>query len=330
MIRAGFVDTRGRFAVEPVYEDAHPFSDGLAAVKREGTWGYVDGRGKIRIPLQYSSAAPFSDGLALVEDDAGQRFIDAAGRTVIDVSRIRWRRGGKDLPVVADGPFFDGLAAFRVILRGETPDVLTGFIDGQGRIVVEPTFTYAYAFHGGYAKVQVACGGGIGGRCEGIIRRDGGWAIPPTYEFLASVDGGLVNFTAPVGKRHLHGFLNERNEVVIPPRYEHSCLWFSEGLCQTMIGKRWAFVDRSGAEVLVLPPDTEFADQFSEGLAAVKTAAGAYYVRRDGTRAFEGVFKQADRFRRGLAAVQFHGSGAGYIDREGRIVYRQVEPCVPW
>ncbi len=41
--RAGFVDTRGRFAVEPAYEDAHPFSDGLAAVKREGTWGYVDG-----------------------------------------------------------------------------------------------------------------------------------------------------------------------------------------------------------------------------------------------------------------------------------------------
>jgi len=327
---AGLIDTRGRFAVKPIYEDARTFSEGLAAVMRDGKWGFVDSKGTVRVPCRNESAQSFSEGLALVEDETGQKFIDTSGRTVIDVARLRWRRKGQELPVIADGPFVDGLAAFRVIFHGEYPDTLVGFMDRQGTIVIEPAFTYSYAFQRGYAKVQVLCGGGTGGRCEGIIRKDGSWAIPPAYEFLAGVYDGLVAFTAPVGKRHLHGFLDEQNEVVVPPRYEHSCLWFREGLCQTKIGKHWAYVDRSGAEQIVLPPDTEYADEFSDGIAQVRTKAGDHYIRRDGSRAFEGTFKDASRFRRGLAYVQFLEGGEGYIDPQGRIVYRQAEPCKPW
>jgi hypothetical protein len=231
------------------------------------------------------------------------------------------------LPVRSYARFSEGLLQFSVVLHGEKPDVLVGFMDREGRIVIEPAFTYAYDFRGGYALVQVACNTATTGRCQGIIRRDGGWVVPPTHEFLAHFEGGLADFTAPVGKQHLHGFLDERNEVVIPPRYEHSCLWFREGLCQTMIAKRWAYVDRTGTERLVLPPDVTFADEFSEGLAKVQTAKGAHFIRRDGTWAFEGVFKTARRFRSGLAFVEFRDGGAGYVDRTGRVVYRQVEPC---
>jgi hypothetical protein len=113
-------------------------------------------------------------------------------------------------------------------------------------------------------------------------------------------------------------------------RYEHSCLSFHEGLCETKIGKRWAYVDRSGAEVLVLPDDTTYADEFSDGLAKVSTARGDRYIRRDGSPAFAGEFKKGDRFRRGLAYVHFQGGGEGYVDLEGRVVYRHAEPCDPW
>jgi WG repeat protein len=327
--RAGFIDTRGRLAVEPIYEDAHPFSEGLAAVKREGKWGYVDGVGRVRIPLRFERANAFSEGLALVGDEAGQRFIDASGRTVVDLARVRWRRGGIELPVQADGSFVDGLAAVRVVLRGETPDVLVGFADRQGRLVIEPAFTYAYGFHGGFASVQVACPGASGGRCQGIIRRDGSWVVPPRDGLVSHLEDGLAGFTERVGPQMLHGFLGERGQVVISPRYEHSCLWFREGLCQTKVGRRWAYVDRSGAEVLVLPPDTTYADQFSEGIAKVQAGPAVRYVLRDGRAAFEGTFKDGGRFRDGLASVQFLNGGSGYVDREGRVVYRQAEPCFP-
>ncbi len=324
--RAGFIDTRGRLAIAPIYEDAHLFSEGLAAVKREGKWGYVDGAGRVRIPLQYEQANAFSEGLALVTDAAGQRFIDASGRTVVDLARVRWRRGGNELPVQADGSFFDGRAAVRVILHGEKPDVLVGFVDREGRLAIEPAFTYAYGFHGGFASVNVACGAS-GGRCHGIIRRDGSWAVPPRDGLVSHFEDGLAAFTERVGTQLLHGFLDERGQVVISPRYEHSCLWFREGLCQTKIGRRWAYVDRSGAEVLVLPPDTTYADEFSEGIAKVQAGPATRYVLRDGRPAFEGTFKDGGRFRGGLASVQFLNGGSGYVDREGRVVYRQAEPC---
>lgn len=52
--------------IAPQYDDAASFSEGLAAVKKNGQWGYIDTDGKVVIPFQYDIAAPFSEGLALV------------------------------------------------------------------------------------------------------------------------------------------------------------------------------------------------------------------------------------------------------------------------
>jgi hypothetical protein len=38
---AGYINTTGRTLVQPVYESAQPFYDGLAAVKFKGKWGYL-------------------------------------------------------------------------------------------------------------------------------------------------------------------------------------------------------------------------------------------------------------------------------------------------
>ena len=52
--------------ITPQYEDADSFSEGLAAVKKDGKWGYIDETGKTVIPFEYDYAFPFSEGLAVV------------------------------------------------------------------------------------------------------------------------------------------------------------------------------------------------------------------------------------------------------------------------
>lgn len=52
--------------IEPQYEDADYFSEGLAAVKKNGKWGYIDETGKTVIPFEYDYAFPFSEDLAVV------------------------------------------------------------------------------------------------------------------------------------------------------------------------------------------------------------------------------------------------------------------------
>lgn len=83
--------------ISPQYEDAHSFSEDLAAVKKDGKWGYIDTDGKVVIPFQYDQAYAFSEGKAIVgtladTDDLGDEnehyyvyrynagFIDKTGR----------------------------------------------------------------------------------------------------------------------------------------------------------------------------------------------------------------------------------------------------------
>ena len=127
----GFVDRRGEVVLEPVWDHARHFGDGLAPVGfnekgRPTMWGYVDGTGKVAIEPRFFDAAPFSEGLAAVRIEAAPNefnlltggrwgYIDTTGKMVIE-----------PLPVPG-GPFRDGLAQ-----RGRA---FTCYIDRSGRTV---------------------------------------------------------------------------------------------------------------------------------------------------------------------------------------------------
>ena len=65
--KVGFMDKAGRQVIPPRYNDAQPFSEGLAAVKLGDKYGYIDRSGKMVIPPQFEDAGPFSEGLAPVQ-----------------------------------------------------------------------------------------------------------------------------------------------------------------------------------------------------------------------------------------------------------------------
>lgn len=52
--------------IQPQFDGANAFSDGLAQVKVGKKWGYIDKTGKFIIQPQYDEADDFHDGLALV------------------------------------------------------------------------------------------------------------------------------------------------------------------------------------------------------------------------------------------------------------------------
>lgn len=64
----GFVDKEGAWVIEPQYDDARSFSNGLAAVCMDEKWGFVNTKKKIAIDYQYSGAKDFnSNGVVFVE-----------------------------------------------------------------------------------------------------------------------------------------------------------------------------------------------------------------------------------------------------------------------
>ncbi len=71
----GFIDTNGEVMIDYQFEDALSFGQHLAAVKRDGLWGYVSLRGKVVIEPVFLEARSFSNGSAAVKTDAGWQFI---------------------------------------------------------------------------------------------------------------------------------------------------------------------------------------------------------------------------------------------------------------
>jgi predicted DNA-binding WGR domain protein len=91
----GFIDKTGKVVIQPQFDYAFGFSEGLVAVeiRTETTsmvrmWGYIDRTGKLVIKPQFSFAQGFRHGLAQVEiDDATSQerkfgYIDKTGKYV--------------------------------------------------------------------------------------------------------------------------------------------------------------------------------------------------------------------------------------------------------
>ena len=64
------------------YDEVYSFSDGVGAVKK-GKWGFVDDKGREIIEMQYDNVTPFVNGLAMVQMGATFGIIDKVGNKVV-------------------------------------------------------------------------------------------------------------------------------------------------------------------------------------------------------------------------------------------------------
>jgi hypothetical protein len=83
--KVGYLNVDGAWSIKPQFDEAHDFSEGLAAVNQGakghmgGKWGYVDKNGTVVIPVRYDYAGQFKKGRACVEEAELWKLIDAKG-----------------------------------------------------------------------------------------------------------------------------------------------------------------------------------------------------------------------------------------------------------
>ena len=80
--RWGFIDQKGREIVRPQYQDVLSYGESRAAVKKDGQWGFVDKRGKETVKPQYDNVWSYKDGRATVEKDGKRHALDLNGNEV--------------------------------------------------------------------------------------------------------------------------------------------------------------------------------------------------------------------------------------------------------
>lgn len=91
--------------VGDTYEDAKPFADGWAAVKKNGKWGFIDTAGEVRIAYQFDDALSFGQHLAAVQEGRYWGYISLEGKMVIPANFLEAKSfSGGSAPVrTADG-----------------------------------------------------------------------------------------------------------------------------------------------------------------------------------------------------------------------------------
>lgn len=88
--RYGYINKKGETVISDVYEDAEAFSEGLAAVKKDGKWGYINKKGEMVIKPEYDTVSEFLNGYAVVgnnskDDSKIYGVIDKNGKQMIGI-----------------------------------------------------------------------------------------------------------------------------------------------------------------------------------------------------------------------------------------------------
>jgi hypothetical protein len=124
VVRWGYLTKAFKFRIDPVFEDARDFHNGIAAVKKDGKWGFIFANGRWLIEPQFDDADDFDDAVGSGDfEDAEREREERAGRDLSTGGLYamvkldgRWgyvnrgANGGLVPQFKAAQPFFRGLA----------------------------------------------------------------------------------------------------------------------------------------------------------------------------------------------------------------------------
>jgi len=142
----GYIDRDGKVVIEPQFDRAFEFSEGLAVVWKDGVCGYIDQNGKMAIEAIFETCEDFSEGLAVIGVRIGGMtygYVDKTGKVIIKPRFDDARRFSEGLAFVQESlyrPKFDGSPPFPQTLKtSREVEMVTpraGFIDKTGEFVV--------------------------------------------------------------------------------------------------------------------------------------------------------------------------------------------------
>jgi len=200
----GFVDKYFQFVIEPQFDWAYDFSEGLAEVTINHKSGFIDTSGKVVVPPKYDMVWGFHNGLARVRRDIEDgTYLSVEG----EQAKYRYQYGFIDHngnEVIAlqfeEATYFSEGFAMAVPSNFDK----YGIIDKRGQFVHEPEYDDAEEFHDGLAK---AC---IKQKC-GFVDTNGNWIVPPTLTSATNFSHGLASVSWREGE---YGYINTKGKIV--------------------------------------------------------------------------------------------------------------------
>ncbi len=331
-IKRGYINAKGEWAIQPMYDFAATFSNGVAVVGRynedkdETTYFYIDKNGNQK--GSFEDADQHYCGLARASMD-GERygFVDASAEFTIQPIYEDVNSFSDDMAMYYDesfegygfintkgevalpamnlagfdwlGNFSEGLALYGV----DGDDTKYGFFDKKGKIVINAQYDDVWPFSDGMALVEM-------NDRYGFINKKGEMKISAMYD---DADYFFENGLAPVEQNDKWGYINKSGEMKISPMFDFGNS-FCEGLAVVRIGEKYGVINTSG-DIVVSPMYSGANEYFHNGLLLVyqssETSMTYSYINKKGETIWSAIrkydYSSDDEYYSNLKAVKAEG-----------------------
>ncbi len=387
----GYIDKTGQFDTERVFDWVpEKLDEDLNRVQIGKKWGFVNKSGKVVIQPQFDKAFPFSEGLAAVYFDEGWGYINTAGKFHIwgfDAPKFPAGTGMefRKFRVEGLGRFSEGWATIeawmqvvrenKVLYSGQ----FMGYIDKRGDYVFPPLYKGALPIHKGLIVVKTAREDQKERFCvfdRKVLSKSSSqmpYRIPPIFEkvdrpvegfhrvtvtkkeltidfdlenrvrvnlennaFHKSISSSDICFaiylsaigrfrnptkfpyvSVPYDHKPLYNFIDDSGNLVSHLWFE-SAFEFSEGLAVVKANGKWGAIDKTGD--FVIKPQHEFLSSFHQNRAAFLKDGKQGLIDKSGVVVVPPTYLNVDSFSDGLATVALGNGLYGYIDVFGKMV----------
>ena len=106
----GYISTSGQIVIEPIYENALNFSEGLAAIQQGGKWGFIGTDGKIVVPCEYDEfESSFDHGKGMLIKDDYYYIFDRNGHVIDSIDQYRYKNTDdyEGYTSIEDNPYYN-------------------------------------------------------------------------------------------------------------------------------------------------------------------------------------------------------------------------------
>ena len=310
------------------YDQLEPFSDGMAAVGKNGKWGYINHKGEEVIPCQFDSeheimyagieseetycvSHDFCDGVAVVRLNGKWGVIDKNGNGLIEdchdgiiicVSDIMENAKCHFLNKKGEEIFTKAYSDMTTLKYSEGMIPVCnngkyGYIDTKGNVVIPCQYSSASNFSEGIAVVNSSEDGFtcIDRQGNELFHKAGLTTYAKFHDgMLAVSESGNDEY----GENTRYGFVNAKGELVIPCKY--LSYWMNtelNGVFDFSEGYTWLY---------------EIEDQY---VFMDKTGKAVSFPYQ---RAYAGAYVKV--FSEGIASVTDNKGKVGFMDLSGNLV----------
>lgn len=286
----GFINKRGKVVIPFQYENSmETFAEGIVTICKNNKYGYIDRKGREIIPSQYDYAFSFFNENAVVKLNQKYGLINKSGKNVVEIKydRIVW-------------PFYNNKDVALVKLNNEWI-----LFDNNGKQLFDFKDNIIFPssenlFYLGIVKNTLESMN-LSEIVWGIIDKHGKYIVPPRYLNIGNFSDDLFRVESGKGGFKDYGFYDLS---IIKP-----------------IPGKWGFIDKQGNEVI--PPQYNYAKDFSDGYAAVAMINEENweenwgFINKQGKIVIPIQYNHVRNFKNGMAGVQF-GKKWGIIDKTGK------------